>query len=732
MVLNGSKKGKAKEQEQGGREEKMNQLKNIGINQAKVPVEGSGIEVRHTLCSICNATTHCGIDAYVKDGMLIKVEGTKENPHNAGTLCSKGAASRQYVYNDERLLTPLIRKGPRGSDEFEPISWDKALDLIAERLNGIKAEHGPESVIYYVGYPKWQRPFVKRLAHSFGSPNFCSESSTCFTGMYLAFILNFGCFAPPDVKGAKCVLVWSANPFYSNTPVAGKILAKKDMGTKIIEVGPLVTPLTKHADIHLRIRPGTSGALALSMANVIISENLYDHEFINKWAHGFEEFALYVKGFTPQKGEEITGVPADLIAKAARMYATTKPAAILPSASPTVQHTNGVQNTRAMFALIGLTGNFDVPGGNRALPHAYLEARGGLETRELEFSQSVPFEDMPTRIGLDRFPVWNHKDQGQSMEIPFQIESGKPYPLKAMLAFGLNYRMWPGSDYCLEQLKKIDFLVAVDLFMTDSAKLADIILPACTGFEREEMKLYPGNFVLFSQKAIEPLGQSKSDVDIVTELAKRMTPQDDLLIKGHRACLDYMFEPLGLTVEEIARHETGYVPDAGRPIPPKAYEKDGFPTPSGKMEFYSDELEAAGLDPLPTYQEPWQSPVSTPDLAKDFPLILTTGARLPMFVHSRTFRMPWNMRLRPDPMVDMNPVDAAARDIQQGDNVELATSRGAIRVKANLTEIVAPGVVNMYHAYPQADVNTLIDPDYLDPISGFPGYKSLLAEVRKV
>ena len=150
------------------------------------------------------------------------------------------------------------------------------------------------------------------------------------------------------------------------------------------------------------------------------------------------------------------------------------------------------------------------------------------------------------------------------------------------------------------------------------------------------------------------------------------------------------------------------------------------------MEFYSDELEAAGHDPLPTYREPKLSPVSTPEVAREFPLILTTGARLPMFVHSRTFRLAWTRRLRPDPMVDMNPKDAQERGIQAGDLVELSTARNSIRVKANLTEVVSPGVVSMYHAYPEADVNLLFDPDYLDPISGFPGFKSALAQVRKV
>ncbi len=708
----------------------MKASRNLLINQAKVPLEGSGIQIRHTMCSICNATTHCGIDAYVKDGVLIKVEGTKENPLNAGTLCSKGAASRQYVYSKDRLLAPMLRKGPRGSGEFEKISWDRALDIITERLGDIKAKHGPESTIFFVGYPKWQRPFVKRLAHSFGSPNFCTESATCYTATYLAFVLNYGHFTPPDIKNTECLLVWSANPFYADTPAG--LMAQIDRGIKIIEVGPMITPVTKHADLHLRIRPGTSGALALGMANVIIEENLYDHNFIKNWAHGFEEFAAYVKEFDPRRTEEITSVPADLMIKAARMYATTKPAALLPGASPTVQHTNGFQNSRAIYALIGLTGNFDVTGGNRVLPHSWLTTMGSLQTREGEFSQTKAWEDMPPRIGIEEYPVWNHKDQGQAVHIPFQIESGKPYPLKAMMAFGLNYRMWPGSDYFKEQLCKLDFIVDTDLFMTDSAKLADIVLPACTSFEREEMKVYAGDFVLYSQKAIEPLGQSKPDIDIITELARRLTPEDELLGKGYKACLDYIFEPVGVTVEQAAAHPTGFVPDSSKPIAPKGYEQGGLDTPSGKMEFYSEELKAAGHEPLPVFKESELSPVSTPELAKDYPLILTTGARLPMFVHSRTFRLPWTRRLRPDPMVDMHPADAEARQIKQGDDVELATPRGAIRVKANLTNMVPEGVVNMYHAYPEANVNLIIEHDYLDPISGFPGFKSLLAEVRKV
>ncbi|KPK30144.1 MAG: hypothetical protein AMK69_04345, partial [Nitrospira bacterium SG8_3] len=457
----------------------------------KVPLEGSDVEIRPTICAICNPHSHCGIDAYVKDGVIIKVEGTKSNPHSEGVLCSKGAASREYIYHRERIRTPLLRKGEKGSDDFEPISWDEALDRIGDRLQEIKKESGPESVAFYVGYTKWMRPFVKRLAHSFGSPNYCTESSTCFTATKVANLLNYGYFGPPELPKSKCLLVWSSNPFYTNPSTVRRLLDERERGLKIIEVGPLITPLTAHADIHLRIRPGTSGALAHAMAHAIIEEELMDMEFVENWTQGFEEYRAYVEGFSPTTAEEITGVPAELIKRAARLYATTKPAGLMVSASPTVHHTNGLQNHRALIALIGLTGNFDREGGNYVSPPGWLYVDNGLVVRQAEYEQSRPWSEMAPRWTEKKYPVWSRFiSETQAMELPFQIQNPDPYPIRAVVAFGMNYRMWPGSDFMYESLKKLDFMVHAELFMTDTCKLADIVLPACTSFERSELKLY--------------------------------------------------------------------------------------------------------------------------------------------------------------------------------------------------------------------------------------------------
>ena len=699
----------------------------------KVPVAGSHIEVRPTICAICNPFSHCGIDAYVQDGTIIKIEGTKNNPHSGGTLCAKGSASRQYIYHKDRLRTPLVRKGKKGSDEFEPVSWKEALDLIAQRLLKIKEKSGPESVVFYAGYTKWMRPFLKRLAHSFGSPNYATESSTCYGATKVAAQLNYGYFGGPDLANAKCLLVWSSNPFYSNTSTVRRLLDARERGLKIIEVGPLLTPLSAHADIHLRMRPGTSGALAHGIAHVIIEEGLFDHSFVENWVTGFEQYRSYVQEFSPQKTEELTGVPADLIINAARLYATTKPAALMVSASPTVHHTNGLQNHRALTALVGLTGNFDCAGGNYVAPPAWLYVSNGMTTREAQWIQPKPWSELPPRMTAQTYPVWTRlMDEVQSMQIPFQIRDKKPYPIKAIVGFGMNYRMWPGSDFMYESLKKLDFFVHVDLFMTDTCKLADIILPACTSFERSELKFFMEDFIIWTQPVIQPLWESRSDADIIFDLAKRIAPDDDLMKKGYEANIDWILEPTGLTLKELKKHPAGYrVQDIKKP-PYRKYEKNGFPTPSGKMELTSSIMAEAGFDALPTYQEPKLSPVTNQKLAKKYPLILTTGARLPMYIHSRTFRTPWTQGLRPDPMLDINPEDAAARGIIQGDPVELSTPRNGIRVKANLTEVVPPGVINIFHGYRDPEINILFDPDYLDPVSGFPGFKSLICQVTKI
>ncbi len=728
--------------------------------QGKIPGEATGIEVRKSVCTICDPQTQCGLDCYVKDGRIIKVEGSLENPHSGGTLCPKGAAQRQWIYHEDRLRTPLKRVGPRGSGEMVPISWTEALDTITQNLQKLKAESGPESVVFYCGYPKQLRPFLQRLAFLYGSPNYCTESSTCFTAMAMGWRLDYGQMAGPDLAHTKLLFVWTGNPFYAGTPNARKLMDAKERGVKFIVVDPRNSPIAALADLHLKVRPGTDGALALAMANVIISEGLYDRQFVSEWTRGFDEYRAYAATFTVERAEEITGVPAALIREAAVLYATTKPAAMMPSSTPVVHHTNGVQNQRAAAMLVGLTGNFDIPGGNVSQPAGWLEVGGaGFPSRDQAFKMPRKWSDLPPRVGGERFPVWTEMiDQGQAMDIPRQINSGEPYPLRGFVGFGVNYRMFPGSTDWLEAVQKLDFICITDLFATDTSKYADIVLPACGSVERSEVRGYPQKYVIATQPVIEPIGESRSDTDIIFGLAQKLgldyqnydgTPGGATAELGgflaggapdfgvaFDAAMDWILQPSGLTMAELNKHPGGMPVPNPLPVAYKKYEKNGFPTPSGKMEFVSSITEKypdrEGIDGLPVYHEPKLSPVSTPDVAADYPLVLGTGTRLPMFIHSRTFRLPWTRSLRRDAMVDLNPADAALYGIAQGDFVELSTPKGAIQVKANVTELARVGVAHMYHDYPEADVNSLLPGDYLDPISGFPGFKASLCAVKKI
>ena len=686
-----------------------------------------------TFCGLCSSgTTHCGIDATVQDGVLVRVDGMKEHPANEGTLCVKGASSCQYVYNSRRLRHPMKRVGERGSGQWKRISWDEALDTIADRLQHIKATDGPESVIFFCGYVKWLRPYLQRFAHLFGSPNFNTESSLCQSATVVATSLNFGCFGGPDVPNTRCILSWSSNPCHSNPQLSRLLLDAKEAGAKLITVDPRLSAWAGKADLHLQPRPGTDGALALGMIHTLIEEHLYDQDFVNRWTLGFDDLRKYVAAFPPEEVEKITRVPASKIIEAARLFGTLRPACLLTSACATTHHTNGVQNHRAITLLTALTGNFDVRGGNVVKPAGYLYTVSGIPTDEEKVRMSDRLQALPPRIGLDRLPIWcRFYPESNSMVIPFQIQSGKPYPLKALIGFGANYRMWPASDFLKQSLLKLDFLVFVDFFMTDTCEFGDILLPAATHFERSELKHWDTHYVMLTQPVIPPLGEAWSDAKIIMELAKKVGLGEQFWNGNFDASVDEIMRPSGYTSDELRRHPSGLKVDNPLPVEYRKYEKKGFPTPSGKVEISSSILKDHGWDPLPVYAEPETSPYSRPDLAKAFPLILNTGSRLPMFIHSEMYNVPWCRELRPEPLLDMNPDDAGKRGIREGDPVFLETPRNSVRVKAHLTETVLPGVVHMPHGMKEADVNLLIEPDYMDPISGFPGFRSLLCEVRK-
>ena len=697
---------------------------------AKIPCPETGIEVKHTICDICSPTCHCGVDAYVKDGKIIKVEGTREHPLNQGVLCTKGAANRDYIYREDRIKTPLRRVGARGEGRFEPITWDEAYTEIGARLNAAKETCGPNSVAFFSGFSKWYRPIFKRFAYSFGSTNYATESSVCFESTVIAWKATAGMFSVPDVEHTKVFLGWALNPHYSDHLTAFNVLQYKEHGGKVIIVDPRKTPaVDKYADIHLQLRPGTDGALALGMAKLIIENGWQDQEFIDKHTYGYEEYAEYVKQFDLDRVAGITGLSPDDIYEATKLFATAHPAAVHQSASPVTHHHNGFQNYRALISLCALTGNYDCPGGVFPMPPTYTIQCAGFPTREHEFADEVKPTHGTPLIGAGRFPVWDaFMDEFQAMDLTRTLEEGTPYPVKALFGLGINARMFPETGRFLKALGNLDFFVAADLFLTDTCKYADIVLPSCSSFERGEYKVYPGGFSLFTKPVIPPLYESKSDVDMLCELAKHMNLGDPLLEAGYKACVNDIIRDLSVTVESLEQSDFPVMTPEARPPMFGACREHGFPTPTGKFEFKCSVIEKFpkewGVSAIPTWTDPLED-------EEPYPFTLTSGARLPNAIHSRAHDVPTLRSLRPDPLADIHPDDAAAAGVSQGDMVELYNAHGSIRMKANLTTRVRPGNIHIYHGYREANANDLIGAAHLDPCTGFPGFKSAGCHMRR-
>lgn len=698
---------------------------------AKIPGPETGIEVRHTLCDICCPSFHCGIDAYVKDGKIIKVEGTADHPVNHGLLCPKGLSNRQYLYREDRIKTPLRRVGARGEGKFEPITWEEAYAEIAQKLNAIKAESGPESVLFYSGYSKWYRPFLHRFTYSFGSPNFLTESSSCMTSTFLNWWVTTGNpMCSSDVLNSGVFLGWAFNPYYSRHLAALNVEKRKAEGMKIIIVDPRITPASlRLADIHLRPRVGTDGAVALGLAHIFIRDGKIDKPYIEKYVHGFEQYAAYVKDFTPQRVEALTGVPAGQLEEAAAMIADNLPLSINESAAPIGHHKNGFQAYRAIMSLSAILGCFDRPGGQVPVQFSYNYMPGGFRTREDDFIMAHHDRVTAPAVGAERFPVWNDFiHEAQANDLSRQIETGRPYPVRAMLGVGMNYRISPEDQRLKQNLMKLDFLVNTELFLTDTCKFCDIVLPACTSFERGELKAYGGGHLFATKPVVEPLGEARSDARILCELAQAMDLDDELLRQGPDACWRWILQDLPVTLEELRASDKPVKLPGVEPYVPGTMLEQGLDTASGKFELWSEAIaKYPQLDPLPAYTPPFDTP-SDPD----WPFHLCSSPRITNALHSRLHKVPWARSLRPAPAADLNPDDAAALGIAQGDDIELSSPRGAIVVKANLSYKVDPGMVYFYHGYSEADANLLTDNEALDPYSGFPAYRDTRVQIRRI
>jgi len=675
----------------------------------------------------------CGVRFLVKEGVVVKIENWPNFPNSP--LCSKAYAMLQRQYHPQRLLHPLKRTRPKGSGDprWVRISWDEAYEIIASKLKEIREKYGPEAVIFYVGDPKEPRAAVQRLCYTFGSPNYATESSTtCRRAAQLAELLTFGFPTlgnPPTPETRLCV-VWGTNPAWSRPFVMARLLNAKRGGVKFIVVDPRRTPTAeKLADIHLQLRPATDGALALAIMNVMLKEELYDEAFAEKWIHGFNELKKYAESFTPERVEKITWVPAGKIIDAARLIGKNKPVTFLLSPSGTTHNRNGVQNHRAILTLIALTGCIDVPGGI-VIPTYPLMPTWDLGDPIFTRREELMSKLRDKRLDKEYFPVWaEYMFEVQLNYLPEYVKAGK---VKAMIMWGGNLMMWPQTHEYQEAVKSLEFVVAVDHFYRPwTHDYVDILLPAATCFERLAPFAFFGRRI-FGRRVLKSIGECKEDWQIAFEIGVKLGYKEEFWGGDVSKGLNSILSRWGITLNDLEEHiEEGITIPAPGPELYRKYEvgklradgEPGFPTPSKKIEVYSNILERHGFDPLPTFKMPMEP-------TNEYPLILITGSRVPNYTHSRWRETPWLRELMPYPIVNINPEDAEKRGIGEGDDVIVESPWGKVMVKAHLTRIVPRGVVDVLHGWPEANVNELIPRDF-DPISGFPPFKECICEVKR-
>jgi len=712
------------------------------------------VEIKDGLCGICPAG--CWIRAHLKNGVLVKVEPQPDTP--LGTICRIGRHSPDIVYDPDRLKHPLRRTGPKGSYDFERISWDEAFEIITDRLNGFKDRYGPESTAVYTGRGSFDMALcdlmqpagvavssASSILFPFGSPNTLGVGALCY--------VSFAMIAPhvtmgemymtmdTDLENAELIVIWGANPATDSPPFAmQQILRARDRGARILVIDPRRSETAELTGAEwIPIRPGTDGALALAMINVLVEEELFDEDFADNWTVGFPELCQMVQHYHPDEVSTITGVGAEKIRELARAVADARGAA--PVMYTGLEYSDsGVQAIRAVFTLWALAGQLDVPGGLL------------IRMRENVFPQNrthlLPNPNMKKALGRSRFPVYSqYRGESHAMALPKSVLESVPYKIRGLIILGGSIiTAWPNPRIWKKTLNALDFLVTIDRYHTADSAYADIVLPATTQYEITSYMRY-GPIFKIREKLIEPVGEARNDFLILAELAERLG-YGHLFPQSEEAILERALENSYYTPDEV-RKAGGSVQVKAAMMQYKKWQKGilrsdgkpGFETPSGKFEISSSILAEHGYDPLPIYTEPAEGPLSNPGLAEDFPLILNSGSRTYYDFRSQHHGVKSLGANQPHPEVTINCSDAEARNIKEQDWVRVSSPRGSALFRARVTDSIVEGTVDTNmggggplgpESWQKCNVNELTDLDHFDPISGFPIYKTLLCQVERI
>ncbi|MFN8497458.1 MAG: molybdopterin oxidoreductase family protein [Anaerolineae bacterium] len=661
----------------------------------------SDLHVVHAVCPHDCPDT-CAMKVTVREGRAVKIEGDPTHPTTRGFLCGKvGQHYLDLVYSPRRVLTPRRRVGPKGSGQFEDISWDEAMAEIVERFEGIIAAHGAEAILPYsysgtlglLNEGSMDRRFFHRLGASQLERTICSEAG--FTAWKYTYGASLGT-DPEAFAQAKLIIVWGSNPATSNTHLMPFITAARKAGARLIVIDPRQTRTARLADWHITPRPGTDAALALALMNVIIGEGRHDRAWLDAHAVGFDALQARAADWPVERAAATTGIAAEDILALAREYAATRPSVIRLNYG-LQRHTNGGMMVRAVACLPAIVGAWrDVGGG------ALLSTSGAFP---IDFAALNRPDLMPTPQPR---PV-NMNQLGDAL-----LTLSDP-PLKALFVYDANpAASTPNSSRVLAGLMREDlFTVVHDPYFTDTTDYADIVLPATTQLEHTDLhKAYGNYYIQVNQPAIAPLGESVSNVELFRRLAKTMGFTE--------ACFDDTVEDMidqalalphaylqGITRERLmaegwarlalptAEAVGASVPDAPTSAPTTTpwapFAHGGFPTPSGKVELYSERMAAAGLDPLPRHDPIAESVEADPALAARYPIHLITPSAH-FFLNTSFSHVDALVAKQKEPFIELSAQDAAARGIADGDWCRVFNDRGEVRLRARVGNAVRPGV----------------------------------------
>jgi anaerobic selenocysteine-containing dehydrogenase len=649
---------------------------------------------------------------------VVDVRGDPENPHNRGRTCVKGKFSPRILHSPDRVLKPLIRDRKAGESSFREISWDGALNEIAERLSRIAEKHGPRALAIYQGKSTRfiDRAFISAFARLIGTPNVTGVWSFCVGPKIVGYRATFGppLFPRCDFENARLILLWGTNPAVSRMHrylrVYDDITAAKKRGAKLVVIDPRVHRTAQAAHVHLALNPGTDTYLALGLVKLLVENGWVDRDFIARYAQGFDRLCDSLADLSLAEVASRTGLPAARIHDLARDLGTLKPASI-DRREGTIHVANGTQLNRALAILAAVTGNVDVPGGLTFQPGIRWDTSLGV-------AGSV--EDQP--FWQDALPL---AQDGTGL-LPDTILTGRPYPVRGLISVAGNpVAMFPDTAKTVRALEELDLLVVNDLFLTETARLADIVLPGVTFFEKGELETGPfklGQWIKATEPVLPPRGEALPEWKFFARLAQAMGCDELSGYDTEDDVLRRVFSDSGLPELDPAGLRRGRLL---KPVTHGELLRNGFQTASGEIELYSEWLEAAGYAPLPRAEDVCET---TPE----YPFRLTTGERIDAFNHSQHRNVPELRRLCPHPRAEISGDLARRLGVAEGDGLQVNTARGSLRILATVVEGMNPSTISIPHGWEGgSNVNRLLGDDRCDPIAGTPAFKAVPCQIRR-